>query len=55
LFGKNPWQELSGTHLLQKKAAYFQQSSYSMIFFKKHKEYISEAGPDPKAFKPTLR
>ena len=32
-FGKNPWQELSGTHLLPKKAVYFQQSSYSMTFF----------------------
>ena len=51
-FGKNPWQELSGTHLLPKKAVYFQQSSYSMIFFKKRKEYMSEAGPHPKAFQP---
>ena len=55
LFGTNSWQELSGTHLLPKKAVYFQQSSYSVNFFKKHMEYISEAGPHPKAFKPTLR
>ena len=35
-FGKNPWQELSGTHLLPKKAVYFQQSSYAMTFFQKN-------------------
>ena len=52
-FRKSPWQELSGTHLLPKKASI--SNKYDQICSKKPKEYISEAGPHSIAFKPTLR
>ena len=39
----------------QKKPSISNKVPIPWTFFKKHKEYISEAGPHPKAFKPTLR
>ena len=51
-FGKNPRQELSGTHLLPKKAVYFQQSSFHELFSKNIRNIFLKQVPIQKLSSP---